>query len=361
MLLGAVGLNSSLVGQQLPPTAPNANAQPANGQEPAQRKGTAKSQRQGTAKRLFVDSIVASVNDSSILQSKLFQASEGDINGREAEGGRMSLDQIQSLTISSLRSLVSDYEMAQSARSFGNFPPERFDAILNSELERDKQDRVRELGTDFAVSEELARTGETWQTRRESMRIEKLTRLAKEFAIHQRLNKQSNLYLTPRMLRETYQRNRSLFVRDAAANVAIIEFYGANAEQNATAAVQHWRTYNWTAAEIAAKFGPEATAGLTLPARSLDRSLKTWALAGPANQVSDPISIGRGNFKIAKIMEHITASDGQFEDPLVQAVVRRMARDKVLREFTEQAQQRARNRSMVWVYENGNRRELPMR
>src|SRR5690606_4137100 len=102
-----------------------------------------------------------------------------------------------------LRSLASDYQMAQAARSFSNFPAERFDAMLKSYLDHDQAQRVRELGTDIKYSEELARTGETWQTARDALRIEKLTQIAKSFAIWDRLNKQSNLYLTPRMLRET--------------------------------------------------------------------------------------------------------------------------------------------------------------
>ena len=48
-------------------------------------------------KRLFVDSIVASVNDSSILQSKLFKASSGQIQGQLAQGKQLTLDQIESV------------------------------------------------------------------------------------------------------------------------------------------------------------------------------------------------------------------------------------------------------------------------
>jgi hypothetical protein len=58
-------------------------------------------------------------------------------------------------------------------------------------------------------------------------------------------------------------------------------------------------------------------------------------------------------------MKWQAASDGRFEDPEVQALVRRIATRKVHLEFELQAQQRARDRTNVWVYENGRRTEFP--
>jgi hypothetical protein len=58
-------------------------------------------------------------------------------------------------------------------------------------------------------------------------------------------------------------------------------------------------------------------------------------------------------------MKWQAASDGRFEDPEVQALVRRIATRKVQLEFELQAQQRARDRTNVWVYENGRRTEFP--
>lgn len=313
-----------------------------------------------TPKRLFVDCVVASVNDSSILQSKLFRASSGQIKGQLFQGKRLSLDQIRGMTIRELRKLVTDHQMAQSARSFGNFPADRFDAILKSELDRDQQDRVRELGTEFAVSEDLARRGETWQTHRKELRTEKLTMLAKQFAIYERLRKQSNLYLTPRMLRDTYKEFQSEFVKEAVADTAILICTGPNAEANAKAAVEFWRSGDWTAREVADKCSG-VSPGLTLPARTLGRQLKVFGMAGPVGNVSDPIQGAGGSYKVAKIMKWQAASDGRFEDPEVQALVRTIATRKVHLEFELQAQQRARDRTKVWVYENGARIELPTR
>jgi hypothetical protein len=289
-----------------------------------------------TPKRLFVDCVVASVNDSSILQSKLFKASSGQIKGQLLQGQRLSLEQIRGMTIRELRKLVTDHQMAQSARSFGNFPADRFDAILKSELDRDQQDRVRELGT------------------------EKLTMLAKQFAIYERLRKQSNLYLTPRMLRDTYKEFQSEFVKEAVADTAILICTGPNAEANAKAAVEFWRSGDWTARAVADKCSG-VSPGLTLPARTLGRQLKLFGMAGPVGNVSDPIQGAGGSYKVAKIMKWQAASDGRFEDPEVQALVRTIATRKVHLEFELQAEQRARDRTKVWVYENGLRIELPSR
>jgi hypothetical protein len=309
-------------------------------------------------RRLFVDSVVASVNDSSILQSKLFKASSGQVQGQLAQGNRLTLDQIRNLTVRELRKLVTDHQMAQSARSFGNFSPDRFDAILKSELDRDQQDRVRELGTEFAVSEELARNGETWQTHRNELRTAKLTMLAEQFAIYERLRKQSNLYLTPRMLRETYKEFRSEFVKEAIADTAIVICTGPSAEANAKEAAKLWQTGDWTAREVAEK-SPGVFAGVPMPARTLGTQLKAFGMAGPVGKVSEPIRGTGGTFKVAKLMKWQAASDGRFEDPEVQALVRRIATRKVHLEFELQAQQRARDRTNVWVYENGRRTEFP--
>ncbi|MFT4512192.1 MAG: hypothetical protein ACI89X_001296 [Planctomycetota bacterium] len=304
-------------------------------------------------KRLFVDSVVASVNDSSILQSKLFKATSGQIKGELLQGKRLSLEHIRSLTIRTLRELVIDHQMAQSARSFGNFPADRFDAILQGELDRDQQERVRALGTEFAVSEELARNGETWQTHRKELRTEKLTMLAEQFAIWERLRKQSNLYLTPRMLRDTYKELRSEFVRDAIANIAIVICTGPSAESNAKEAANLWRSGNLTSRELADQFATGVSSGLIMEARTLGPQLKAFGMAGPTDKVSDPIPGRGGSFKVAKIMEWRAASNGRFEDPEVQALVRTYATKKVHREFRLQAQQRARDRTKVWIYVNG--------
>ncbi|MCK5941725.1 MAG: peptidyl-prolyl cis-trans isomerase [Planctomycetes bacterium] len=310
-------------------------------------------------KKLFVDSVVASINDSALLQSKVFAAASGSIRGQESQIGRpLSLNEIGQLTMVELRKLVSDYQMAQSARSFGQFPPERFDMILESELERDKQDRVRDLGSYGELSAELERSGQTWQTYANGQRIEKLQMLAEQFAIYERLRKQSNLYLTPRMLRETYAQYQDQFVRDALAQVAVVTFRGSDAAAQAQAASDLWANNVLTAREVADRF-PGSTPLPAIRARDLQPKLKEFALRGPVGNVSQPIPRGNGLVDVVRIMQYLPARDGKFEDPEVQAEVRRIASEKVILEFRGQALQRARQRTEVWIYQNGHR--VPMR
>ena len=310
-------------------------------------------------KRLFVDSVVASVNDSAILQSRLFATVSGTILGAEAEVGRpLTLNEIAQMTQRDLRSVISNYQMAQSARSFGNIPPERFDAILEMQLEQDKEDRRRDLGSYGELSAELERTGQTWQTYADGQRIEKLQMLAEQFSIYERFRKQSNLYLTPRMLRETYEQNKQRFVRTAMAQVAMVTFRGSNAATTAAEASDLWADKVLTAREVADRF-PGSTPLLSMRARSLQPKLRAFALAGPLGNVSPPIPRGNGLVDVVKIMGFAPARDGRFEDPEVQAEVRSIANEIVFREFRESALARASERTEVWIYQNGRR--VPMR
>jgi len=312
-----------------------------------------------TPKRLFVDSVVASVNDSAILQSKLFDTVSGSVLGAEAQAGRqMSLNEVFGMAMRDLRSLVNNYQMAQAARSFGNIPPDRFNMILESELERDKEDRRRDLGGWGELSAELERTGQTWRTYANGQRIEKLQMLAEQFSIYERLRKQSNLYLTPKMLRDTYAEYRDTFVRDAMAQVSVVTFRGDDAAERAQAASDRWADAVLTAREVAEEFGP-ATPLLSMRAKSLQPRMRDFALAGPVGNVSQPIPRPNGMIDVVKVMQFLPARDGKFADPEVQAELRRIASDKVLREFREQALTRAKQRTEVWVYQNGRR--VPMR
>ncbi|MEC8252980.1 MAG: peptidylprolyl isomerase [Planctomycetota bacterium] len=306
-------------------------------------------------KRLFVDSVVASVNDSAILQSKLFATASGSILGAEAQAGRpLAREEIEQMITRDLRSLISDYQMAQAARSFGNLPPDRFDMILESQLEQDKEDRRRDLGGWGELSAELERTGQTWRTYADSQRMEKLQMLAEQFSIYERLRKQSNLYLTPRMLRDTYAQYRDQFVRKAMAQVSMVTFRGPDAAKRAKEASDVWADQVLTARELADRFGP-ATPLLSMRAKSLQPRIRDFALQGPVGNVSDPIPRSNGLVDVVKVMQFLPARDGKFTDPDVQADIRRIASDQVLREFREQALNRARQRTEVWIYQNGRR------
>ena len=305
---------------------------------------------------LFVDGIVASVNDSTILQSKLFTTIAGPVRTAEArKGGELTPREIQILMRQDLMRLIQRYQMAQAAKSFGHLKPEQIEQLLNSELDRDKQDLVRDVGGVLAFSDELERQGQTWPMYKAEKRIEKLHDFAKQFAVYERLRKQSTLYLTPRMLRETYEANRAYFVHGAEAKVALVQFKGSDAAANAKAASDFWKTGDWSAQEVAKRFSDATPLPPLLGSKLASPTLKDFALKGPLGNVSAPESRRDGTFLVGKVMDYIEARDGKFTDPDVQAEVRRIAEGKVIREFEVQALQRARDRTEFWIYQGSNR------
>lgn len=320
--------------------------------------GALVAQRRGAPpppKRLFVDSVVASVNDSAILQSRLFATVSGSVLGAEAQSGQpLAPQQIEMMMQRDLLAMISDYEMAQAARSFGDLPADRFDMILESQLEQDMEDRRRDLGGYGELSAELERTGQTRRTYANGRRIEKLQLLAEQFSIYERLRKQKNLYLTPRMLRETYAQYRDQFIREAMAMVSMVTFRGPDAVAQAQQASELWADQVLTAREVAKKY-PGSTPLLSMRAKSLQPRLRTFALQGPLGNVSEPIPRGNGLVDVVKVMQFVPARDGKFEDPEVQAELRQIANQKVLQEFRAQALGRARQRTEVWIYQNGRR------
>lgn len=320
---------------------------------------TQPAQPSARAEKLFVDSVIASVNDSAILQSRLFMTTRPVIAGKEAELQQPLTDrQIQELILRDLNSVIGDYQMAQAARSFGNIPAERFDSIVDDLVERDKEDLRRDLGDYAAVSRELREDGETWQSYTRGKRIEKMQMIAEQLAIADRLRKQQNLHLTPRMLRETYQKHRSRYVFPAAAVLDMVVFVGADAKNKAREASTWWRTGPHTSREVANRVG-----GTPLPpedASKLLPNLREFALAGPTGNVSEPLPRGAA-FVVARIREFHEGRNGSFSDPDVQADVRRIARGAVQQEFHLQALNRARDRTEVWIYERGRPVRWPPR
>lgn len=240
--------------------------------------------------RLFVDGIVASVNDSTILQSKLFQSIQGQLNTALLTGQEVSSRDVQILMRQNLMQLIQRYQMAQAAKSFGQLKPEQIEQLLDSELNRDKQDLVRDVGGVLAFSDELERQGQTWPMYRAEKRIEKLHDFAKQFAVYERLRKQSTLYLTPRMLRETYEASRSYFVHGAEAKVELVQFKGSDGAANAAAGSALWKTGDWSAQEVAARSSEATPLPALLGSKLANATLKDFALRGPVGSVSDPVA-----------------------------------------------------------------------
>jgi len=302
-------------------------------------------------KRLFVDAVVASVNDFAILQSRLSTlAAQRMRMAQLTEGRELSLQQLGAAMQADLEKLTQRYRMAQAAKSFSHLKPEQIEMILKSELDRDKQDRVREIGGVLAFSEELEREGSTWPIYRKEQRIDKLHDFARQFAVFERLRKQSTLYLTPRMLRETYEANRQYFVHDAESEVQLVHFTGTNAAANAQEASDLWKSGDWSAREVAERIPDSTPLAPILGSKLADPRLSEFAGKGPVGNVSPPVERPDGSFHVLKIMQFAPARNGRFADPDVQAEVRRIAEERVIREFEAQALERARQRTECHIY-----------
>lgn len=301
------------------------------------------------AGRWLVDAIVATVNDTAILHSTLRTLTAGRIREQRTRFGPLTRTDEQLIERRVLDELIDKYRMAQSAKTFGPLTPEQIEQAFQSELKRDQQDQLRDLGSVNAVSQELKRTGRTWQTYEREQRVQKLSDFAEDLAVRRRLSRQTNLFLTPRMLRETYAQNRDRFVRPARARVAQVRFTGPDAEATAQQAADLWREQGLTARQLADRF-PGAAAVGEVTAGSLSAefgAIAAFALAGPVDQVSSPIPV-RGGVHVARVTEFLPARNGRFEDSDVQDELRDLCYQRVLLEFREQAFERARLRTEVW-------------
>ncbi len=298
---------------------------------------------------VLVDGVIATVNDSPILLSELKTLVDGRIRGAEAREGQLSPKQRAELEQYELLRLLNKHRMAQAAKTFGDLPPEQVEQILRREIEREKQDQVREFGSPAGFSRELLRQGRTFASYEQDLRTDRLSDVAEELAIGRRLQRQTNLLVTPRMLRQAYAANRDYFVRPASAQVAQVRFEGTDARKNAEAAAAEWRKTDLHARQIAGKHQGTAIPDVRVATLAPElAAVATFALAGPEDAVSEPIPF-RGGFHVAKVTQFAAARDGRFEDPEVQAQLRRQCERDVQNEFTIQAYERAKQRTEAWV------------
>ncbi len=339
-------LGTTLLAQDPPPAqAPVAPAAQAPAKKPP-------------SQALLVDRIWATVNDASILRSEIKTLGAGTIRTRQATLERDLLPAEQGAVYNAyLDQRIENHAMAQAAKTFGFATPEQIDALFEDEMKRDEEDKLRDLGTWQEFSKELERTGRTWQSYVRELRVEKMQQFAEEFAIGMRLQKQGNLFLTPRMLRETYQRELASFVHGPHAGVILITFEGSGTspedKAGAEAAVALWRQEDIDGRELLKRL-PDVRAtqreigGISEEARaSLTAEIADFALAGPLHRVSDPFVLG-GSLRIAKIVAYDPARNGKFEDADVQNALREICYKGVVNELRRQALERAMQRTEYW-------------
>jgi hypothetical protein len=306
-----------------------------------------------------VDAVIATVNDGAITWSELRNVADPFIRTQSAQLQRpLSAPEMEAIYQRALRDLIDKHRLAQAVKSFGVFTPEQIEMIFQRELTRQEQEQLRDFGSYPAIASELKRRGQTWGTAKSEKRVDIMSRFATDIAVYMRLQKQSNLYLTPRMLRETYERERRFFVHGAMARVSIVAFRDKDARATAEKAAAEWREQEIDASQLATRYGAIALSEKEADSLAPElAAIKTFALAGPVGNIS-PAFEADGAVRIAKITAYVPERNGRFEDPAVQDELRVLCDKAVKDEFLNEALRRAGMRTEVWqsvLYFGGRR------
>lgn len=333
---------------QTPPAPAPAAANPPSADAPrTQPRPNAGAERQ---RPLLIDMVVATVNDSAILLSELRSVTKGTVRSLAAQGRRLAPSDEELLMRRELGKLVDKRRMALSIHSMGIYTPEQIDGYVKSVLEQERQEKQRDVGSMLALSQALKDEGRTWPTYEREQKLDKLHEFAEDATVRRRLGSSNGtLFLTPRMLRETYQRERASFVHPPHWRAAMIEFGGPEAKDHAASAAAAWALQPLNTRELAAGYTDVLSAG-EAGDEGLAEHLKPvaeFAEKGPAGAVSPPLQVG-GSFYVVKILQYLPAENGRFEDPAVQARLRMVLQNRVRAEFEKQALDRAEERTVVW-------------
>jgi hypothetical protein len=307
-----------------------------------------------TGRPLLVDRVIATVNDSAILLSDLRRLAAGQVSAAQARLGRpLTPNETESIYRDVLRPLIEKHALAQAAKNFDYVPAGQVEAIFKSEMDREANEQIRDLGTEQAFAAELADSGHTWQSYVRERRVDKMQDLAVQFALSARFEQHHNLLVTPRMMKERLQAQRQLFEHGPRAEIAVVSFQGQDARDSAAAAAALWRTENLSAQQLAQRF-PAASATAQANLRVTDETkgrlhdlLVDFALRNPVGTVSPPLLIG-SDWRVIRVTEQQAARKAEFADPEVQATLRNLCMRMVLDDYKRQATVRAMHRTEYW-------------
>jgi hypothetical protein len=307
---------------------------------------------------VVIDEVVSTVNDAAILASTVERTAGGAIRARELELGR-SLTEAETLKerLKVLAKLIDEHSMAQATKTLGVLPPGRVEEVVQERLKQATREQVRQLGSELRFTQELKAQGQSWPSWERDQRLKIMSELAEGIAVWGRLQYQQNLFITPRMMREFYHKNRLQFVHGFLSTVARIGFFVEGDREavlaGARKAAELWRTESLTSTEMTARF-PAARAQPDLidigPDTPPDR-VPQYVLDFAANQagtVSDPVAVGENSVFVMKVLDHHEATNASFEDPQVQAAIRHALEQGVIRRLRDEAIQRSRDRTYIW-------------
>ncbi|HLQ38467.1 MAG TPA: peptidylprolyl isomerase [Planctomycetota bacterium] len=311
--------------------------------------------------QVTIDGVVATVGDAAILNSKVDGAAAGEVRSLEQRQGKpASREQMAFIRSGWLRRLIDTQEMAQGAKTLGILPPAQVEQAIRQRVEEVVTEQERTLGSLPRLSKELMQSHQTWESFERDVRLDESAKLAEQLAVLGRLQFQRNLFITPRMMRDYYRKNRHLYVYGPQSRLAAVAFSpGSDAEAvmvRAKAAAEQWRERELTAKELATMhkgIAPELRElnSVTEDSRkngSLQEFMIDFALQNPAGTVSEPIA-RESNLWVLKVIEHQDGRNGAFDDAEVQANLRVQLERLVEAFLRDQALRRARARTYVWT------------
>lgn len=332
-------------------------------------------QQPPAARPMLVDRVEAKVGDDAILYSQVMAAIQDDIKVREIERGRpLTPPELQSLFRQAKDALIDRNAMAQAAKTLGILPPERIEDILRERVAAAEAEEVRKFGTQTRFSQELSRENRTWESWRHDTRLLNELQLTRELTVGGRLQNQTNLFITPRMLREFYDQHRGDYVYDARCRVDVLRIDASGgleaAKTVAAAAAAMWREQSIDSRQLAEKMqaqqassgqpvvpvspagGPyQVSADLRKTMRpALAEFFLGFADSHQQGDVSEPLQ-DENNLWLAKIVDRLEGRNSGFDDPEVQASLRHRLETLLIHHLTNEAIKRARDRTYVWDIE----------
>ena len=163
---------------------------------------------------------------------------------------------------------------------------------------------------------------------------------------------QRGLFITPKMMRQYLARNQKA-IADQRAIVAIVGFSGPSAKEAAEEAAAAWRNEPLSPAELAKRFDARGAVDLGVLMVNQDsrkdrpKDFVDFALAGPVNQVQ--VVDKSGSQQVWKITDFAGGKQQSFDDPAVQADIRRNLERQVVQFLTNDTIRRARERTEPWM------------
>lgn len=302
---------------------------------------------------VIVDRVVATVNDTVILYSELNTLASSELRVAETTKGSKLTDAERAFIINrNLQELINRAALSQAAKTLGVLPPDRVEDLLKGMLKDDEDQQIRDFGSMTAFSRALSESNRTWETWQREQRQSKLADLTKQIAVYGRLQNQRGLFITPKMMRQYLARNQKA-IEDQRAIVAIVGFSGPSAKEAAEQAAAAWRNEPLSPAELAKRFDARGAVDLGVLVLSQEsrkdrpKDLVDFALAGPINQVQ--VVDKSGIQQVWKVTDYAGGKKQSFDDPLVQADIRRNLEQQVVQYLTRETIRRARERTEPWM------------